>query len=283
MQISTISISSSKFPDSLREIPSAPKTINVLGNLTNAPAISIVGSRVPTAYGKEMTHQLAYELARAGFTIVSGLALGCDGIAHRGALEAKGHTVAVLASPVDDVTPYSHRSLAKQILESGGAIVSEYPSGTPLAPWQFAARNRIVTGLSLGVIVTEAKASSGSLISANFALAQDRLVFAVPGPITSAMSAGPNNLIKAGAIPITGSADVLAALNFSTHLVEAKPVAAKSHQEATILRLMGEGITTSQELIERSKLPAAEFANIISLMEITGKVRNLGAGHWSSN
>lgn len=280
MQISEVSYKDPKFPDSLRQINSVPKQLYVLGELPTAPYIAIVGSRRPTEYGRVVTHQLATSLARAGIVVVSGLALGIDAMAHQAAIEAGGKTVAVQACGLDRVYPGSNRGLAKQILATGGAIISEYPEGTPALKHHFPARNRIISGISHAVIVPEADASSGSLITANFALNQNRLVMAVPGNTTSLRSAGPNNLIKSGAIPVTDATDVLAALNLESPLLATTPVKADSKEEATILSLITEGHTTTQALIENSGLPASQFANVITLMEISGKVRNLGAGQW---
>jgi DNA processing protein len=224
MQIHSILSQDDTFPTQLREISSSPKELFVLGELPTRPAIAIVGSRKPTAYGKEVTYQLAFELARAGIVIISGLALGLDTIAHQAALDAGGQTVAVLAHGLDQIYPSSNRNLALDILKHRGALVSDYPVKTPSLPQHFAARNRIISGLSLGTIVTEAASSSGSLITANFALDQNRVVMAVPGNITSLASAGPNNLLRAGAVPVTSASDVLAAIGFeSSEEVTAQP------------------------------------------------------------
>jgi len=262
----------------LREIDPPPKSINVLGTLPKNTMIAIVGSRRPTSYGEKVTYQIASELAAAGATIVSGLAIGVDSIAHRAALDARGTTVAVLAHGLDRIYPPRHRGLAQEILAGGGALVSEYDIGTPPLKHQFVERNRIIAGLSAAVIVTEAAEKSGSLITANYALQANRTVMAVPGNITSQYSAGPNNLIRNGATPITSSADAIVTLGF--HAREAVPVSAQSAEEALILKLLADGASSSEELITKSRLTAASFANIISLMEITGKVRNLGAGNW---
>jgi DNA processing protein len=278
MQISNISSNSSAFPDVLREIDDSPKSINVLGTLPKALMVAVVGSRRPTAYGEQVTYQITTELARAGAVIVSGLAAGVDGIAHRAALDAGGTTVAVVAHGLDRIYPAAHRGLAKEILASGGAIVSEYDLGVPPLPHQFVERNRIIAGLSMAVIVTESAEKGGSLITAHRALKFGRTVMAVPGNITSTYSAGPNNLIRGGATPITSAADAIVALGF--HAREAVAVPAQSADEALLITLLNEGLSTSEALIEKSQLSAAQFANIISLMEITGKVRNLGAGNW---
>jgi DNA processing protein len=278
MQISNIPHNSADFPDILRQLERSPKSINVLGTLPKDSMVAIVGSRRPTAYGEKVTYQIASELARAGVIIVSGLAIGIDSIAHRAALDAGGKTVAVLAHGLDRIYPPRHRGLAKEILATGGALVSEYDTGMPPLPHQFVDRNRIIAALSVATIVTEAAEKSGSLFTARDAGNLGRTVMAVPGNITSQYSAGPNNLLRTGATPITSAADVIVALGF--HAREAVPVSAQSPDEALLVRLLGEGASTSEELIERSQLGAAQFANIISLMEITGKVRNLGAGNW---
>ncbi len=281
MHISKLSYMERGYPTSLLDIASPPKELFVLGNLPkDKPYVSIVGSRKVTDYGREVTYRLSYDLAKAGVVIVSGLALGIDGIAHQAALDAGGLTVAILGTAIDHIYPASHRNLAIDILKHKGAIVSELEKTADEHPGIFPARNRIIAGLSSATIITEAAASSGALITANFALEQGKQVMAVPGNITSLQSAGPNNLLKSGAIPVTDAADVLAALNFESNEVAALPVKAKSKEEALILELLTQGVNTSHDLIEHSQLSASQFANIISLMEITGKVRNLGAGTW---
>ena len=278
MQISTINSQSHHYPDLLREISSPPSPLFIKGKLpTDVATVAIVGSRKPTEYGLQVTYQLAYELARAGVVIVSGLAFGIDKIAHEAALEAGGITIAVLPGGLDQVYPRAHHSLANLILERG-ALVSEYPVSSEAFKQNFIARNRIIAGLSLAVVVTEAAAGSGALFTANFALESNRQVLAVPGNITSPLSAGTNNLIKSGAVPVTSSSDVLAAIN--AEIVESVAAQPANQAEATILELLQAGHTNSQELIERGGFSASEFANTISLMEITGKVRNLGAGNW---
>lgn len=262
----------------LRAADPVVESINVLGTLPKDSLVAVVGSRRPTPYGEKVTYQITSELARAGAVIVSGLAIGVDSIAHRAALDVGGRTVAVLAHGLDEIYPPRHRGLAKEILASGGALVSEYNVGTEPFPSHFVERNRIIAGLSFATIVTEAATKSGALITAHRALKYNRLVMAVPGNITSAFSAGPNNLIRAGATPITSATDAINALGF--HAREAVPVSAQSPDEALLIKLLSAGASSSEDLIVASKFTAAQFANIISLMEITGKVRNLGAGNW---
>ncbi|HSX47890.1 MAG TPA: DNA-processing protein DprA [Candidatus Nanoarchaeia archaeon] len=280
MQISKITHNSSKYPDLLREIAHPPKQLFMLGELPEGPYVAIVGSRAMTDYGKQVTFQLAGDLARAGCVIVSGLAYGIDAIAHQATVEAGGKAVAVLAHGLDQIYPVANRTLAKKILAGGGALVSEYEVGVEAFKSNFVARNRIIAGLSKAIIVTEANAESGSLITANFGLEENRLVMAVPGNITSPRSAGPNNLLKKGAVPVTDSSDVLPLLDLPE--LKTATVKARSKEEATLLELLGQGVNSSEALIDQSGLSAAQFANIITLMEITGKVRNLGAGQWVS-
>lgn len=277
MHISRISYKSTAYPAALREIANPPKQLFVRGKLPDGPYVAIVGTRKISEYGKQVTYKIAYDLAKAGAVIVSGLALGVDGIAHRAALDAGGTTVAVLAGGLDRIYPSSHQQLGLQI-EQNGALVTEYDLGEETFKGNFVARNRIVVGLSKAVIITESPASGGSMITANFALNENRQVFAVPGNITQLTSAGPNNLLKSGAIPVTDAIDVLSVLNIEGVL--SQPVKAESKEEALIFELLEQGINSSDELIRQGNMSATEFANIITLMEITGKVRNLGAGQW---
>lgn len=283
MKIQKTTRKNPSYPHLLNEIASPPKELYYLGNLPGSePCVAIVGSRKSTPYGKAVTEQLAGDLASCGVTIISGLALGIDATAHRAAIAAGGKTVAVMASGLNQIYPSSNRNLARDILKTGGGLISEYPTGMPPLKHNFPARNRIVTGLSLAVIITEAAQSSGALITANFALEQDRLVMAVPGNITQATSAGANNLIKAGAIAVTEARDVLSALDFEVPELKAKLVIPASKEEKIILDLLIQGVSDTQDLIIKSQFETAKFNQVISLMEIGGKVRNLGAGKWIS-
>src|SRR5437588_2776537 len=188
------------YPQLLREIPDPPITLYVRGRWQEsleAPCVGVVGSRRCSTYGQNVAVMLARELASRGVTIISGLARGSDAAAHRGALEAGGRTVAVLGTGIDEVYPRDHRKLAAEILERGGALVTQFPLGTPPVAENFPYRNRIISGLSLGVVGVEAAENSGSLITARLALEQGREVYAVPGNITSRNSFGTNYLIKA--------------------------------------------------------------------------------------
>ncbi|WP_238933362.1 DNA-processing protein DprA [Brevibacillus choshinensis] len=198
------------FPDKLRHMPDNPLTLFAKGELEllHQPAIGVVGSRRPTPYGRACCTHLVKELSQHGLVIVSGLAHGIDGEAHRAALQVKGKTIGVLGCGIDQVYPAGHRALYREI-ETFGLIVSEYPPGTLPLPGFFPERNRIISGLSLGILVVEGAERSGSLVTADCALEQGRDVFAVPGPIFSLVSAGPHNLIKQGAKLVTSSMDVL--------------------------------------------------------------------------
>lgn len=279
MVIQYLSASHKDFPTQLSHIDPKVTGLYLLGELPTTPMVTIVGSRKPSQYGREVTYKLAYDCAQAGLAIVSGLALGLDAVAHQAALDAGGATVAVLPCGLDEIYPKSHRRLAIDILKSGGALVSEYSAGTPALKHQFVARNRIEAGLSEGVVVTEAMASSGTLITANYGLQFNKAVMAVPGSITSVLSAGPNNLLRSGAIPVVSSADIIEAIGLDAAPVT-KPEAV-SEIEQLIFDLMDRGIVDNDKLIAGSGLTAAELATTLSLMEITGKIKNHGAGIWS--
>jgi DNA processing protein len=205
-----VAYSSEKYPPLLKQIPDPPLVLYVRGDVgaLSRYAVAIVGTRRPTAYGGQVAQRLARDLAGRQLVIVSGLVRGIDSAAHRGALEAKGTTVTVLGSGIDVIYPRENKRLAEQVVECG-ALISEFPPGTSPAPENFPIRNRIISGLSLGVLVVEAAEYSGSLITARLAVEQNREVFAVPGNITSAQSFGPNHLIKQGAKLVDEWMDVL--------------------------------------------------------------------------
>jgi DNA processing protein len=254
MQFSNFSHQSSKYPDMLRILERPPASINVLGTLPKGIYVSIVGSRKPTAYGKQVTYMIARELAQAGAVIVSGLADGIDGIAHQATIDAGGKTVAVLAHGLDRIYPHKHRDLATDIIDGGGALITEYPVGATPLPYRFVERNRIIAALCTALIVPEATVDSGSLITASIAKDQcHRDILAVPGNITCANAAGPNNLIRSGARAIMSTADVINELGFLAR--EAVPVSARSPHEARILDLLSGGsATNSDTIIEASGL-----------------------------
>jgi len=284
MNIQNIKYSASAYPDRLRHIASPPNQLYLVGDKalladSDTPWVAIVGTRYPTEYGRQVTYQLASELAAAGAIIVSGLALGIDAIAHEAATAQGATVVAVQARGMDKIYPKDNRNLAKKILEYNGAIVSEYSIGVEAFRQNFIARNRIVSGLSDAILITEANEESGTGHTVRFAQEQNKIVMAVPGNITSKRSAGTNNLLRQGAKVVTSASDVLAELGFKSG-INLKPIKAASREEGILIDLMREGIGHSEELIARSGFSAAEFANLITLMEISGKIHNLGAGTW---
>lgn len=284
MKIKHITLKHKDYPQSLRNIPSSPKNLYYLGNLDLVSAnsiLSVVGTRKPTTYGRQIITQLIPEVAKAEVVVVSGLALGVDGLAHRACLEASGKTIAVMGCGLDKIYPTSHRELAKNILESGGLIISEYEVGMPALPQNFIARNRIISGLSNATLIVEAAIKSGSLHTANFALEQGKTILAVPGNITSPMSAGTNQLIKTGATPISSGKEILQSLGIDTQDYAKKSARGNNPAEQAIIDLLNTNITDGDELQTLSKLSAVEFQQTMTMLEITGTIHPLGANHWN--
>jgi len=285
MNIKKLVLSTSDVPEKLRNISDPPKKLFVLSNdskeLLARPAVAIVGSRKATPYGTTITSNLAGDLARAGIVIVSGLAIGVDGIAHKAALEAGGQVIAVLPCGLDRIYPARHRDLAMQILEQGGGLVTEYPEGTNIHKGNFIARNRIISGLSDAVLITEAVEKSGSLHTADFALDQGRAVLAVPGNITSPTSRGTNNLIKSGAIPVTEVADVLRSIGIEPLLAAKQPPASSNPNEQVLIDLLADGLQDGSELLSRSQLDVSIFNQSLTMLEIRGHIRPLGNNQWA--
>jgi DNA processing protein len=240
-------------------------------------AVAVVGTRRVSAYGREVTRRLVASLARSGITIVSGLARGIDGVAHRTALENGGRTIAVLGSGVDCIYPSEHRDLARRIVAQG-ALVSEYPLGTPPEAGNFPPRNRIISGLSLGVLVTEAGQGSGALITANYAAEQGRDVFAVPGSILAAGSGGTNRLIQDGAKAVLEPSDILRELNLSmaAEQAEAREILPSNEIEAALLDRLSAEPTHVDEIGRTVGLPIAEVSSALAIMELKGMVRQVG-------
>ena len=260
------------YPALLRELHDPPPRLYLRGGpveLLDLPAVAIVGARSCSPYGAQVARELARELGAAGVVVVSGLARGVDGEAHRGALAAGGLTVAVLGCGIDRDYPRAHAQLAGRIAESG-AVVSEYPPGVEPSPWRFPARNRIVAGLARATVVVEARERSGALITADFALELGRDVFAVPGEITSALSAGTNDLIRQGATPLLGAGDVLEALG-----LERTPPRVPDTLSAgarTLLDPLSETARTLDELGRLTGLESAAMAAALTELELAGLV-----------
>ncbi len=270
---------SPKYPRLLLETSAPPPVLYVRGELMEEDswAVAVVGTRRASTYGREVTRRLAGSLARNGITVVSGMARGIDGVAHRAALEAGGRTIAVYGCGIDQVYPPEHRELASQI-GAQGALVSDYPPGTAPEARNFPPRNRIISGLSLGVLVTNAGKSSGALITADFAAEQGRDVFAVPGSILTQGSLGPNRLIQDGAKLVTRAEDVLEELNLTmvAEQAEARQRLPEDETEAALLRHLSEDPTHVDELQQESDLPIAEVTSTLALMELKGMVRQVG-------
>src|SRR3989338_2199285 len=275
------------YPANLRQIQDCPPVLYYKGTLIPADdlAIAVVGSRAATIYGRQVTEKLVSSLVMSGLVIVSGLARGIDSIAHRSALDAAGRTIAVLGSGVDTIYPPENMRLAEEITQNG-AVVSEFPLGFPSVPSNFPTRNRIISGLSLGVLVTEAAVDSGSLITAGCAAEQGREVFAVPGPVNSKMSVGTNNLIKEGVHPATEAADILQVLDIERKQRQLDTGNKKletgklDKMERTILDLL-DGQSKHIDVIAReSGLKIDKVSSTLSLLELRGLVKNYGSGMW---
>lgn len=283
MKINRISPDENSYTEILTSVVPQAQAIYYIGTLPaiRQPSIAIVGTRKPTKYGEEVTHKLAYELAKRGIVIVSGLALGVDGIAHRAALEARGTTIAVLANGLSQITPRSHRQLGIDILESSGALLSEYAPDVPPMQYRFLERNRIVAGLSDAVLITEAAARSGTLATAARALEQGKDVFVVPGNITSPQSTGCNQLIRQGAIPVTRVEDMLEVL-MPAHIETQLQIPLGDNEAQTrIIELLASGLRDGEMLQQASKLDASIYNTELSMLEINGVVRALGANQWT--
>lgn len=283
MKISKISTDSHDYLAPLVNIPKPPQMIYWRGELPTdrTPTVAIVGSRKPTAYGREVASKLSSELARKGIVIVSGLALGIDAIAHASAVEAGGQTIAVLPNSVDQIYPRTNRDLAEQIINSNGAVLSEYQPPTEFASWNLLARNRIVSGMSDAVIIIEAASRSGTLATATHALEQGKTIFAVPGNITSPLSVGCNKLIKQGAIPLTAVDDVLEVIAPQSLKTQSPLILGDTPLESKIIELLQTGLRDGDELQRLSGADAPDFNQALTMMEINGVISALGANKWA--
>ena len=274
---------SAEYPKLLKEIHNAPFGLFIRGKIPDYEiAIAIVGTRKPTAYGLNIAKSISAELACQNILIVSGLALGIDTAAHLAAVEAKGKTIAVLGGGIDDkaLYPPTNRKLASTISSEFGAVISEYPPATPALIPHFPARNRIISGLSQAIVVIEGELNSGSLITARFALEQNREVFAVPGNITNPNAAGPNALIKQGAHPLLSVDDIFEVLNIAqtkqNH--QAKKIFPSSPEEYKIIELLSDNPAHLDDLIQSSGLDTKIINSTLTIMEMKGLVKNTGAG-----
>lgn len=290
-KIEVITWEDDTYPLSLRNIYDPPPVLFVKGKLpVGIPAIAIVGTRRPTPYGKAVARELARELSAAGWWVVSGLARGIDACAHQGALESGGKTLAVLGCGIDIVYPRENLSLYQQI-EKLGALITEFPLGTPPEAGNFPARNRIISALSRGVVVVEAAESSGALITANFALEQGRDVFAVPGPVTSRLSRGPHALLKEGAKLVENVGDILEEYGIEwpgtersvQKKEEEKAASDFSEAERKIIEHLSLEPIAGEELAVKTGLPIAEVNAGLVFLEMKGKAKKLPGGWYILN
>jgi len=262
-----------EFPELLRQIHDPPRVLYLRGagevELLARPAVAIVGARACSPYGSQVARMLGRELAAVGLVVVSGLARGVDGEAHRGALEADGVTVAVLGCGIDRDYPAAHRDLARRICERG-LVVSEYGAGVEPAPWRFPARNRIIAGLTAATVIVEARERSGALITADFALEDGREVFAVPGEITGSLAAGTNRLLRQGATPLTSAADVFEV--FGLGVLPAAQPPTLGENATRVLELLAESPATADELACATGFDAGPLAAALTELELVGLV-----------
>ena len=324
-KINQISPLESNFTEVLESIVLKPKTLYFRGKMPEnvskgvgkppeqtrtkrSKTVAIVGSRHNTKYGEEVAYKLAYELGKHNVVVVSGLAFGIDSIAHRGCLAADGVTVAVLGTPIDRIYPVAHTGLAREIIDKNGAIISEYAprsaefTTTKLAPGEyidkitgkrsqdpkgsFLYRNRLISGLSDIVVIVEAAERSGSLNTATHAIEQGKTVFAVPGNITNPYSQGCNKLIRQGAIPYTGSDDVLRELFPEEYTKKRRKLSRQSligdtDAETLVLVALSNGLRAGEQVMAATHLPPEVFNQTVTLLEIKARVRSLGANNWT--
>lgn len=275
------------YPDRLKTSKNPPIVLFLKGNkdilaaAENDTYIGVVGTRKVTEYGRQITERMTADLVDAGCVIVSGLAMGVDAIAHQTTLDHKGWTIAVLGSGVDICTPLENESLYAAIIAQKGLIVSEYGLGVEPNKGSFPARNRIIAGLSHGIVVTEGAANSGALITARDAKALDRPVFAIPGPVTSSLSQGTYQLIKQGAIVVSSGKEIIDAMPGKTFIRSKRAKHRKkgdTTEEQLIIDLLLEEDLSFDELIKRTNIVSATLGSIVSLMEMKGILRRTDAG-----
>ena len=285
-----ITLADSTYPQKLLEVSNPPALLFAIGHLhwLNHPTIAMVGSRSPTPQGEKNAEDFAKSLCEQGLCVVSGMALGIDGAAHRGALKANGATIAVVGTGLDIVYPARHRDLAHKIAERG-LILSEFPLGTPSKAQNFPRRNRLISGLSLGCLVVEANIESGSLITARLAAEQGREIFAIPGSIHSPVTKGCHQLIKQGAKLVESVQDILEEINWpniANSLPSISPsgllgdLAPNSLQVNTALDLMGFDAMSFEQLRTSTRLTTEALSAMLMLLELENKIKSLAGGHY---
>ena len=283
--ISVLTWEDEGYPDRLRDIPQSPPILYVKGELAPEDdwSIAIVGTRRITAYGRQVTEKIAARMAQAGVTIVSGLARGIDGVAHKAALDSGGRTIAVLGSGVDQIYPPEHRKLAMKIIEKG-ALVSDYPPGTKPEASNFPPRNRIISGLSMGTVIVEAGRRSGALITADFAAEQGKDVFAVPGNIFSPQSQGTNKLIRDGARVLVNPQEILETLDLTriNELNEARIILPTDPTEAELFSILSHEPLHVDEIRNLTELSIETVTATLTMMELKGMVRQIGGMRYTA-
>lgn len=285
-KIEVLTQGDSRYPKSLKNISDPPICLYVKGDLENFNFaknffIAIVGTRKPTPYGQQVAKKFASELAEAGFVIVSGMAVGIDATAHQAALEAGGKTIAFLGCGVDIIYPAVNSRLYNQIINKGGLVISEFPPGQMVAKGLFIVRNRLISGVSMGVLVVEGAKDSGALITARYAAEQGKEVFAPPGPLTSAMSTAPNLLLKQGAKLVTSIEDILEEFNLKLVPKKKEQIEAELEgDEKVIFAILGDEPKLSDEIVNEAKLSVDKVLNILSLLEIKGVVEKNSEGKY---
>ncbi len=279
--IKVMTIFDENYPKPLKQIYDPPIVLYYIGEILpkDSRALAVVGTRKITGYGRSVTAQFTKDLVAARFTIVSGLARGVDTIAHQTAVEEKGRTLAILGGGLNEIYPPENRVLARNIAKGYGAVMSEFAPNEPSMPGNFPARNRIIAGLSLGVLVTEAAFDSGSLITAREALEQGKEVFAIPGPITSDLSKGPVNLIRDGAKPVFDAAEILEELGMGSAVARYQVVREDlSEEEQKILEVLDNEQLHIDEICRTLNHSIAQVSALLLKMEISGLIKNLGGG-----
>jgi DNA processing protein len=284
-EIKEITIEDKNYPELLRKIKNPPKKLYIRGKIKNKEnCFAIVGTRNCSDYGKRVALDFSGKLLDAGITIVSGMAPGIDTFSHRAAIERKKRTIAVLGTGLDEksIFPKENILLSRKIIEYGGCLISEYPPNTKGTKFTFPQRNKIISGLSLGTLIVEAKEKSGSLITANYTIKQKRKLFAIPGQIYSLNSKGTNNLIKNGAILASDVNDILKELkikNIEKNIK--KEIEGDNKEENLILNILKEEPLHIDKIIEKTNLPPQKVAGILTILEYKDKIENLGGNVFS--
>ena len=278
-KVKAIPCNSLDYPQRLKEIHDYPPVIYIRGTLLpeDECCIAVVGTRRPSAYGRQVAEEIVSDLSRNGITIVSGLAKGIDSVAHHSALEAGGRSIAIFGCGLDIVYPSENAELARRIMQRG-ALISEYPLGTRPKADNFPRRNRIMSGLSLGVLVVEAGDTSGAIITAHLAVEQNREVFAIPGSVLSPASRGTNHLIQEGAKLVRDYTDILEELNLTTvaRQIEMREVLPSSDTEQLLMKQLGAEPTHIDEVCHSSGLPVSTVSSTLAMMELKGLVKQVG-------